>query len=620
MNTDNVVETEVLIVGAGPAGSAAAALLSTYGIDTVMINKYPGFSNSPRAHITNQRAMEVFRDLGLEPDVTAVATPQHKMGEHVFATSLAGQELGRLRTWYTHPHFKAEHDLASPCSVCDIPQDLLEPILVDAAASRGSTVRFNTELCRIEQDDGGVTAAVRDRVTGVQYTVRAPYAIGADGGNSIVASQIGLPFEGEMGVSSSINVVFEADLSHLVEHRQGDMYWFIQPGTGHDGNGIGVLRMVRPWSRWVGVWGYDPGSGPADLSDENGARIAHKLIGDDSIPVTIESMSTWAVNNMVATDNARGRIFCVGDAVHRHSPMNGLGSNTSIQDSYNLSWKLALVLRGVASPSLLDSFRDERVPVGRQIVDRAWRSNGLMPPLFAALQVPPTADERAIGTAISRLAEPTAESRERRREFDAALRATLMCFNTHGVELNQHYVSGAVVDDGTPDEPAPRDEESYYYASARPGRHLPHAWLTKSQKRIPVIDLCGRGRFTLLTGVGGEAWREASDEVGDRLGLRIQVHTIGRGCDFEDSYGDFWNVAGVEDGGAVLVRPDMIVGWRAMDSSGDPTRRLAEVMDALLGHASDGARTASGPGRVRSSVGEDAHRPSISTTASTGGA
>ncbi|MFI7416329.1 FAD-dependent oxidoreductase [Nonomuraea sp. NPDC049684] len=580
-----VVETDVLIVGAGPAGATAAALLSTYGIANVVLNKYAGVSNTPRAHITNQRGVEVLRDLGLEGEVTKNATPQHLMGEHVYATSLAGQELGRLRTWYTHPHFKAEHDLASPCSVCDLPQHVLEPILVNAAAARGSSVRFNTELLTFTQDDDGVTALVKDRLTGQEYGIRSKYLIGADSGNSTVAAQAGLPLVGKMGLGGSINVVFEADLTRFVEHRPGDMYWFIQPGVGHDGNGIGVLRMVRPWTKWVGVWGYDVEAGRPSLTEEDGVRIAHQLIGDDQVPVKVESISTWAVNDVYAADNMAGRVICVGDAVHRHSPMNGLGSNTSIQDSYNLCWKLAMVVRGEATPALLDSYRDERLPVARQIVQRAKRSDGLMPQLFMALRLPPASGAEELRAALDGLLPPTAEGAERRQAFDAAMQATIMCFNTHGVETNQHYASGAIVPDGTPEQPAPRDEEVYYFASTRPGRHLPHVWLTRDQQRVSTFDLCGRGRFTLLTGVGGAAWREAAERVSERLGVPVRVRSIGRGCDYEDGYGDYRALSEVGEDGVLLVRPDHMVAWRSASMADDPEAALSAVLGRILGLA-----------------------------------
>ncbi|SFK70161.1 FAD-dependent monooxygenase [Geodermatophilus ruber] len=582
-NAAQVVETDVLIVGAGPAGASAAALLSTYGIPNIVINKYRSVANTPRAHITNQRAMETLRDLGLEEVAAAASTPQALMGEHVWGTSLAGEELGRIRTWYTHPLAKAEHDLASPTAICDLPQHILEPILINAASDRGSQVRFNTEFIDLEQDADGVTTRVRDRITGAEYAIRSKYLIAADGGRSQIVSQLGLPLEGELGMANSINVWFKADLTHLVEHRPSDMYWFIQPGVGQQGMSIGVLRVIRTWNEWIAVGGYDPSGPVPELTDELGRQIAHEVIGDDSIDVEVISLSTWAVNHMYATDNMVGRVFAVGDAVHRHSPMNGLGSNTSIQDSYSLCWKLAHVLRGVAAPSLLETHRDERVPVGRQIVDRATRSNNLIPPLFMALGLPPTSGEEELRQAIETLADPSADARAARTAFRTAVDNSALCFGTHGVEMNQRYESSAVVPDGTPAPTAPRDEEIFYFPSTYPGRHLPHVWVTKDQKRVPIFDLCGKGAFTLLTGIRGEQWREAAAKAEAECGVRVNVRSIGRGCDYEDSYGDYARACEVEEDGALLVRPDHIIGWRAQDASGDPAARLIDACRQIFG-------------------------------------
>jgi 2,4-dichlorophenol 6-monooxygenase len=579
------VETDVLIAGAGPAGAAAGALLATYGVRALVLNKHGSVANTPRAHITNQRTMEVLRDLGIEEEAKRAATPQHLMGEHLWATSLTGTELGRLRTWYTHPRFQAEHDLASPTALCDLPQDRMEPLLLNTATARGTRLRLNTELLSFAQDGEGVTTTVLDRVTGEEYAIRSQYLIGADGGRSRVMEQLGIPLEGEMGLGGSINIVFEADLTHLVAHRPGDMYWFIQPGVGHDGNGVGVLRMVRPWTKWMAVWGYDVDEGAPELTPEFGAAIAHQLIGDDSVPVEVESLSTWAVNHVHATDNLRGRVFCVGDAVHRHSPMNGLGSNTSIQDSFNLCWKLALVLRGLAGPSLLETYRDERLPVARQIVARATASNALVPPLFEALRLPPAAGQEALDAALATLRAPTDEGAERRAAFDKAMHDTLLCFNAHGVETNQNYRSTALVTDGVPAPEAPRDEELHYFPTTYPGRHLPHAWLLDGQRKVPVIDLCGHGGFTLLTGVRGEQWRTAAARATRETGVDIRVVPIGRGCDYEDRYADWAAVRGTDETGALLVRPDHIVGWRAAECPAEPDEALLGALRSILGQA-----------------------------------
>ncbi len=262
----SMIETDVLVIGSGPAGSSAAALLAMYGVRTLMITKWNWTCRTPRAHITNQRTMEVLRDLGVEQQVMAEAAPQHIMGNNVFCTSLAGEELGRLATWGTHPARQADYDLASPGKMCDMPQDLMEPILVGRAGRNGAAIMFNWEYQSLEQDKDGVTVTVKDYIANVVHTIRAKYVIGADGGRSKVASDIGLPMEGKMGVAGSMNIVFEADLSRYVAHRPSVLYWVLQPGSDVGGIGLGLVRMVRPWNKWLIVWGYDINQPPPKVT------------------------------------------------------------------------------------------------------------------------------------------------------------------------------------------------------------------------------------------------------------------------------------------------------------------------------------------------------------------
>jgi 2,4-dichlorophenol 6-monooxygenase len=580
-----MLETDVLIVGSGPAGSAAALFLSSYGVKNIVLTKYRWTANTPRAHITNQRTIEILRDMGLEAEVMAKATPQHQMGDTVFCTSLAGEELARLHTWGTHPQRKADFDLASPSSICDIPQDLLEPIILGNAAARGTRIRFDSEYLSLEQDADGVTATVRDRLTDTTYQIRAKYLIGADGGRSKVAQDIGLPMEGRMDVAGSMNIIFEADLSKYVAHRPSVLYWVLQPGSNIGGIGMGLVRMVRPWTRWLSIWGYDINEPAPQLTDDEAIKIVHNLIGDDSIPITIESTSIWSVNHMYATRYANGRVFCMGDACHRHPPSNGLGSNTSIQDAYNLAWKLALVLQGKADTALLESYNDERAPVGKQIVNRANKSIGEFGPIFDALGLLETSDPQQMVANMAIRKEDSPRGAEARSKLRSAIELKNYEFNCHGVELGQRYHSSAVVEDGTPEPAYTRDAELYYHPTTWPGARLPHCWLQHAGEKVSTLDLVGKGRFTLLTGIGGSTWKQAAAEVSAQTGVEIACYEIGPGRDAHDIYDDWARLREIDESGCVLVRPDAHVAYRSQRVAEDCSAELSRAMAQILGFA-----------------------------------
>ncbi|MFF7790701.1 FAD-dependent monooxygenase [Streptomyces sp. NPDC007991] len=576
-----VVETDVLIVGSGPAGASAALALSTYGVPNIVVTRYASLADTPRAHITNQRTMEVLRDLGVEQEVVAQATPQHLMGNTTFCTSLAGEELGRVRSWGNDPLVQAEHELASPTRMCDMPQHLMEPVLVNAAVARGTRLRFQNEYLSHTQDADGVTATVRDRLRGDTYEIRAKYLIGADGGRSQVAADAGLPMGGRMGVAGSINIVFEADLTRYTAHRPSTLYWVLAPGATVGGIGAGLVRCVRPWTEWLIVWGYDVTAGAPDLTTEYAESVIRKLVGDDDIPVTVKSSSAWTVNEMYAESYANGRVFCAGDAVHRHPPSNGLGSNTSIQDAYNLAWKLKLVLDGTAHPRLLDSYTAERAPVGRQIVTRANRSIRETAPVFEALGGLSPQTPEQLWANIAARKDATAAAEKQRAELREAIAFKAYEFNAHGVDLNQRYSSGAIVPDGTPDPGFARDPELHHQPSSRPGARLPHAWITSGRRTLSTLDTVGRGRFTLLTGIGGEEWVQAAGAQE----VEISTVVIGPGQEYEDPYGDWARLSEISDAGALLVRPDGFVAFRHASAAPDAGELLAEALRTILGHA-----------------------------------
>jgi 2,4-dichlorophenol 6-monooxygenase len=582
------ITTDVLIIGTGPAGSAAAALLASYGVETLIVNRYRWLANTPRAHITNQRTMEVLRDLGPEVEDEAMkhATHQELMGNNVFCVSLAGEELGRMQSWGTSPEMKAEHLRSSPCEMNDLPQTFMEPILFKTACARGAQARMSVEYLAHVQDAGGVTTTCRDRLTGKDFTVRSKFLVGADGGNSLVAEHAGLPFEGKMGVGGSMNILFRADLSRYVAHRPSVLYWVMQPGADVGGIGMGLVRMVRPWNEWLIVWGYDISQPAPKVDAAMATQVARQLVGVPDLEIDLISANTWTVNNCFATEMQKGRVFIMGDAAHRHPPSNGLGSNTSIQDSFNLAWKLAAVVKGQATPKLLDSYTAERAPVARQIVTRANKSIAEFGPIFEALGMDGGVDHERIERSMAARCDSTPAGEKQREALRQAIDFKVYEFDCHGVEMNQRYASGAILTDGQAPPPPNADMELHYQPTTWPGARLPHAWVyDRHGARHSTLDLCGHGQFTLLTGIGGEGWVKAARAVSATLGLPIRTVTIGPRADYEDHVGDWHHIREIRDAGCLIVRPDHHVAWRSPDAAADPQADLTRVFGAILGRS-----------------------------------
>jgi 2,4-dichlorophenol 6-monooxygenase len=573
-------DTEVLVIGSGPAGSTAALALATYGVDVHVVTKWNWLANTPRAHITNQRAVEVLRDLDVEEEATREATPWELMGDMVFATSLTGDEIGRLRTWGTGEERIGDYRQGSPCPMLDLPQMYLEPVLVKNAAARGATFTFNTEYLTHEQDDEGVVATLRDRLSGREYTIRARYLIGADGGRSRIVEQLGLPLCGEWGREGTAYVHFEADLSRHVAHRPSVLYWLMTPTAAVGEIGMGLLRAIRPWNSWIAGWGYDVADGEPDLSHGVVIDRIREYVGDPNLNPTILSTSTWLVNQVYATRYSAGRVFCVGDAVHRHPPSSGLGSNTSIQDAHNLAWKLAFVLRDYADQTLLDSYDEERAPVGKQIVERANQSRFDYALLKACFRDDSVGNPVEAG--LARLRESGSVGVAAREALGAALHLKSVEYNGHGTELNTRYSSSAILPDPEAgDEIWARDRLLYLQATTRPGAKLPHCWLVDQHgRRISTLDVVGRGRLCLMTGLAGSSWAVAVEQLALPYLDCVVIGSVGAA----DPYLSWAGRREIEEGGALLVRPDGYIAWRhttvlAVDAA---VAELRRVLDNLL--------------------------------------
>jgi hypothetical protein len=276
--------------------------------------------------------------------------------------------------------------------------------------------------------------------------------------------------------------------------------------------------------------------------------------------------------------------FCLGDAVHRHPPLNGLGSNTCIQDAFNLAWKIAYVEKGIAERSILDSFGAERQPVSQGVVTRAnqglrdhlhvWQALGMLEPSPEASKM-----------AFAELSQPTEKGVARRKLLQDGVQGTAHEFLAAGVEMNHHYNSTAVyLSDEGPRPPLPDDPVLEYQITTYPGSRLPHAWINTRMpgKKFSTIDLAGHGAFCLLTGIGGDQWKVAASEVGKQLGLEIRSYSIGWLQDYEDVYFDWAKRREVKEDGCILIRPDRFVAWRSEKMIPDCEKKLMVVMKSIL--------------------------------------
>ncbi len=191
---------------AGPAGLALSATLSRYGVGHLLVERHRGTAHTPRAHIINQRTVEILRHLGISDRFHAVATPQHLMANNLWVTTLADLEVARSETWGTSAERAADYRAASPEPMANCPQTVLEPMLLAAARDMGADIRFGWEFASLVQDQDGVTSVVHERDGDATLTVRSQYVVGADGARSRVLGQAGLTVEGPDDLARAANI------------------------------------------------------------------------------------------------------------------------------------------------------------------------------------------------------------------------------------------------------------------------------------------------------------------------------------------------------------------------------------------------------------------------------
>ncbi len=529
------IEVPVLVVGGSLVGLATAMFLAQHGVEVLSVERHQGTAIRPRAGHFHLRTLEVLRVAGIEDRVRAAALALYSPDGGINAVeTLAGREIANYI-----PNINAGVEELSPARALFMPQQVLEPILLQRAREFGANFMYATEMVGHTQDDSGVTATVRNVDDGTERLIRARYLVACDGNRSPIRQSLGIDVVGHGLLSRSVTIYFRADCSAALRGRNLGVIYVTNPQVRGffrlEKTGLGGFLVVftvgdihEPGARFV-----------ADtITDATATELVRTAVGDPDLDVDVQAVDKWRAVAEAATTFQRGRVFLAGDAAHTMPPTGGFGGNTGVWDAHNLAWKLAYVLRGDAGTALLDTYDSERQPSGALAMEQAYnryvtRSD---PDLGTEGMHPPLPDLHVV---FSRYRSPA-------------------------VIPDDDYV-----DDGALDID-PRKSQGL------PGTRAPHVELSRNGATQSTLDFYV-GDFVLMSGPDGAAWAQAAAVAGDELDVKVVSHIVDHG-----QSNSFCEAYGIGSSGASLVRPDGYVGWRARDHTSDAADRLASALRTVL--------------------------------------
>jgi 2-polyprenyl-6-methoxyphenol hydroxylase-like FAD-dependent oxidoreductase len=533
------MDTEVLIVGAGPVGLTLSIDLGQRGIRCILIEKNEAPLGYPKMERCNPRTMEIFRRLGLADAVRAAGYPPDWPMDTYLVFDLMRPPLLRM-AYPSVAQARVQRDATKDGSMPLEPYQIisqytLEPLLKSVAERIPNlAVKFGHELLSFTQDSEGVAAQIR-KTNGETIAIGARYIVGCDGGSSVVRKQLGFKMEGE---------------PHLLEMRQAlfhcpELYDKVRaPRARH------YHRIDDHWTLMIVQDSRKHFTLHAVVEkDEDMAQLFERVV-DTPVKYEMVHCAKWVQRLLLAEHYQRGRAFIAGDAAHLVIPTGGLGMNTGVGDAIDISWKLAAMLRGWGGLKLLESYEAERRPIGAINVKASGGGTAGRMKWRAAYRAN-IEDDTAEGRAA--LANLLAIAREEAPKT----------FRVIGAELGYRYAGSPVICD-EPGGPAPNIEE--YVPTTWPGARLPHVWLKPGE--ISVHDRIADG-FTLL---------RLGRNKDDAAGLQTAFGAIG--APFSTLDIDSEAARRAYDIDYLLVRPDLHVCWRGDALPNDPDR----VARVVTGH------------------------------------
>ena len=526
----------VLIVGGGPCGLMLAIELGRRGVGALLVDEKPSTAFNPQANATQARTMEHFRRLGFADEVRSLGLPAEFPTDIAYFTRFAQHELARFALPSSRDARAKIPGLTGSWSAAELPhrvsQKFVEAVLRRQAEKLpGISVQYGWRLVEFEDTGDDVRCEIECVADGSRRSVRCRYLFGADGARSFVRERLGFGYVGETGVIRDFMggrmyalYVRCPDFYKLVPHAPAWMNVTFNPErrafmAAVDGQGeFAFHTQLRPHEE------------AETLTIRDARRMFQAAVG---APIELEILSrgTWTAGHALVADRfQRGCVLLGGDAVHLFTPAGGLGYNTAVEDAVNAGWKLAAVLKGVADPSLLESYEKERRPL-------AVRNTG-----FARR----FADSLGLFAPAREIEDDTPEGAGARQAAGAYFAAHARTeFNIPGVTFGGRYDgSPIIVPDGTVPPP---DAANTYAPTACPGGRAPHLWLADGRSLYDTFGF----EWTLLRLRRDSPVAEDLANAARSLGLDLTMVDIDH-PDARDLY----------EADAALIRPDQIVAWR----------------------------------------------------------
>ncbi|MGJ4969983.1 MULTISPECIES: FAD-dependent oxidoreductase [unclassified Bradyrhizobium] len=542
------IQTQVLIVGAGPVGLTAAMDLASRGIEVVVAEiRRAGEPPNVKCNHVSARSMEVFRRLGIVQQVREGGLPADFPNDCAYRTTVVGRELTRIPIPSRKDRYTAtggpDTDWPTPEPPHRINQIYLEPILFACAeAQRGITILNRVEVDRFDQDENGVIARARDLDAGRDITISADYLIGCDGGRSAVRKLIGARLSGTDVVQRVQSTYIHAPaLKDLITQKPAWMTMSLNPRR------CGTTVSIDGRDNWLIHNHLAAEEVEFDSVDRDWAL--RTILGvDDRFEYEVISKEDWIGRRLVADRFRDRRAFICGDAAHLWIPYAGYGMNAGIADAVDLCWMLAGVLHGWAAPALLDAYEAERQPITEQVSHFAMNH---------ALAV--MSQRRSVPAEVE-MDGPVGDE-ARRKVGQAAYDLNVQQYCCSGLNFGYYYDrSPAISYDG---ETPPPYGMGHFTASTVPGARAPHVWLADGRS---LLDALGPA-YTLVRfdpTINAEALVEAAARQGVPLTL-VDVDRAKGGYDFADSL--------------LVVRPDSHIAWRGAAAPQEPD----DLLDRLRG-------------------------------------